>query len=219
MSKECSHDHKECCDDGKWKLPRRWLIIVVVAFVFANLLVIFLLWVITTPTKPTFVLQDATLSTFSLSSLSSPTVLTTNLQVTISTRNPNQNIGIYYEKVDVSATYRNQQITLATMLPTTYQGHKDITVWSPFVCGNAVPLSPLVADALTEDLNTGMVLLNIKVDGQIKSKVGTLFERKYRLNVNCPAYISFGGKSKGIACCATGAAIKFQFVQRCIVEI
>ncbi|GMG98418.1 hypothetical protein Nepgr_000258 [Nepenthes gracilis] len=40
---------------------------------------------------------------------------------------------VYYEKLDVYAAYRNQQITLPTLLPPTYQGHKDTVVWSPFL--------------------------------------------------------------------------------------
>ncbi|KAJ0020461.1 hypothetical protein Pint_31770 [Pistacia integerrima] len=210
--KECGHD-----DDDKKQLLR-WLLIGVVAFIVAFLFIIFLFWLITKPTKPTFVLQDATLYAFNLSSVSAPSILTSNLQVTISSRNPNQRIGIYYEKVDVYASYRNQQITLPTMIPVTYQGHKDISVWSPFLYGDAVPLSPYVATSLSQDLNTGMVLVNIKVDGKIKWRVGTWISGKYRLNANCPAYLSFGEKSKGIAF-ATGAAIKYQFVQGCTVEV
>ncbi|KAJ4724902.1 Late embryogenesis abundant protein [Melia azedarach] len=208
--KDCGHS-----DEDNKKLVRL-ILIGVGGFVIAVLLVIFLFWVITKPSKPSFVLQDATLYTFNLSADSEPDVLTTSLQVTISSRNPNDKIGIYYEKVDIYASYRNQQITLPTLLPVTYQGHKDITVWSPFLYGESVPVAPYVAAALSQDLNAGMVLVNIKVDGKVKWKVGTWISGKYHLNANCPAYITFGDKTKGIA---TGAAIKYQFVQGCTVDV
>ncbi|KAK3205617.1 hypothetical protein Dsin_019663 [Dipteronia sinensis] len=203
--KYCDHSHKE-------ELYRR-ILFGVIALVVAVLLVIFLFWIITRPTKPTFVLQDVTLSAFNLSS---PTTLTTNLQITISSRNPNQRIGVYYQRIDVYASYRNQQISLPTALPATYQGHKDINVWSPFLCGDAVPVSPYVADALCQDLNTGMVLVNIKVDGRVKWKVGTWMSGNYHLQANCPAYINLGERSKGIG---FGGAVKYQFVQGCTVDV
>ncbi|TXG73539.1 hypothetical protein EZV62_002118 [Acer yangbiense] len=205
--KDCGHR-----DHHKEELYRR-ILYGVIALVVAVLLVIFLFWIITRPTKPTFVLQDATLYAFNLSY---PTTLTTDLQITISSRNPNQRIGVYYERIDVYASYRNQQISLPTMLPATYQGHKDINVWSPFLYGNAVPVSPYVAEALSQDLNTGMVLVNIMVDGRVKWKVGTWMSGKYHLHANCPAYISFGERSKGIA---LGGAVKYQFVQGCTVDV
>lgn len=209
--KDCGHSH----DDRK-KLVRL-ILYAVGGLIIVVLLIIFLFWAITRPSKPSFILQDATLYAFNLSTgPSPPNALTTNLQVTITTRNPNDKIGIYYQKADVYASYRNQQISLATLLPATYQGHKDVIVWSPFLCGNSVPVSPFVAESLGQDLNAGMVMVNIKVDGRIKWKVGTWISGRYHLHVNCPAYITFGDKSKGIA---SGASVKFQLVQSCSVDV
>ncbi|KAL5763681.1 hypothetical protein ACOSQ2_016275 [Xanthoceras sorbifolium] len=210
--KDCGHT----CDDDEKKKLHRHILYGVIAFIVAVLLVIFLFWIITRPTKPTFVLQDATLYAFNLSA-TPPNTLMTDIQVTISSRNPNQRIGVYYEKLDVYASYRNQQITLPTSLPVTYQGHKDVNVWSPYLYGDAVPVSPYVTTALCQDMNTGMVLINIKVDGKVKWKVGSWVSGKYHLNANCPAYISLSGeRSKGIA---AGAAIKYQLVQGCTVDV
>lgn len=209
--KDCGHSH----DDRK-KLVRL-ILYAVGGLIIVVLLIIFLFWAITRPSKPSFILQDATLYAFNLSTgPSPPNALTTNLQVTITTRNPNDKIGIYYQKADVYASYRNQQISLATLLPATYQGHKDVIVWSPFLYGNSVPVSPFVAESLGQDLNAGMVMVNIKVDGRIKWKVGTWISGRYHLHVNCPAYITFGDKSKGIA---SGASLKFQLVQSCSVDV
>lgn len=205
--KECGHD----CDDQK-ELVRN-IIYGIMALVVIILIIIFLFWVITKPTKPAFVLQDATVYAFNLSS---PNTLTSRLQVTLSSRNPNDKIGIYYDRLDVYASYRGQQISLATMLPASYQGHKDINVWSPYLYGNAVPISPYLCDSLTQDLNTGMVLVDIKINGKVRWRVGTFVSSRYHLNGNCPAYISFGQKSKGIG---NEGAVKYQFVQKCHIEV
>ncbi|GAV67595.1 LEA_2 domain-containing protein [Cephalotus follicularis] len=192
----------------------RRIFIGILAFVVVILIIFFIIWAVLQPSKPRFVLQDATLYAFNVSS---PNLLTSNIQVTISARNPNDRIGIFYENLDIYASYRNQQITLPTELPGTYQGHKDIAVWSPFLYGNAVPVAPYLADALSQDQNAGMVLIKIKANGSLKWKVGTWISGKYRINVNCPAYISYGEKNKGIE--VGPAAIKYQFVQGCSVDV
>lgn len=105
-------------------------------------------------------------------------------------------------------------MTLATLLPATYQGHLDVTVWSPFLYGTSVPVAPYFSPALSQDLTAGMVLLNIKIDGWVRWKVGTWISGRYRLHVNCPAYITLAGHFPG-----EGPAVKYQLVQRCGVDV
>lgn len=229
MTEKDCHSH---CHDHKKKLYLR-IIYGVIAFVVVVCLVILLFWAITKPSKPSFVLQDVTVSNFSLSN-TVPAYLSTTLQITIITKNPNDKIGVYYQSAHVYASYRSQQITPPTSLPTTYQDHKDVSVWSPFLCGNEVPISPFVGTALSQDLNTGRLLVHIKVDGRIKWKVGTWMSSKYHLHANCPAYIMLGGVDHDDPCkkpadttvggdCSKGIAfdapIKYQFAQRCNVEV
>lgn len=76
-------------------------LIVAVAFV------VFLVWAILHPHGPRFVLQDVTINDFNISQ---PNFLSSNLQVTLSSRNPNDKIGIFYDRLDIYATYRNQEV-------------------------------------------------------------------------------------------------------------
>ncbi|XP_009776256.1 NDR1/HIN1-like protein 1 [Nicotiana tabacum] len=208
--KDCGHH-----DEERHKLHRR-LFVAVLAFVILVLFIIFLIWLILRPTKPSFILHAATIYAFNVSS---PNIfLTTNIQITLASRNPNNKIGIYYDKLDVYATYRGQQITLPTLLPSTYQGHKDVTIWSPFVYGNSVPVAPFLSESLNQDQMAGTVLINIKVDGRIRWKVGTFISGKYHLYVNCPAYVGVGGKMIGNSI-AVGSAMKYQLVQNCHVDV
>ncbi|GMJ10670.1 hypothetical protein like AT3G44220 [Hibiscus trionum] len=185
----------------------------ILGFVMVLAIVIFLVWAILHPTKPRFILQDVTIYAFNLTP---PNYLTSNMQITLASRNPNDRIGIYYQKLDVLASYRNQQITLPTLIPRTYQGHKDVTVWSPFLYGNVVPVAPFLEVGLNQDMNAGMVLLNVKVFGQLKWKVGTWISGRYQMNVNCPAYISFSDRTMAVQ---VGLAMKYQLVQSCNVDI
>ncbi|KAK6138155.1 hypothetical protein DH2020_028091 [Rehmannia glutinosa] len=208
-AKDCGH-HEE----NRKKIYRR-LFAAFLGVTIAVLFIILLVWLILRPTKPHFILQDATVYAFNLSS---PNLLTSSLQITLSSRNPNDRIGIYYDKIDVYAAYHSQQISLPTRLPPSYQGHKDITVWSPFLYGTAVPVAPYLAVSLSQDQVAGTVLVNIRVDGRVRWKVGTFISGKYHLYVNCPAYIDFGNRNNNNAV-VVGSAMKYQLIMDCHVDV
>ncbi|GFZ20246.1 NDR1/HIN1-like 1 [Actinidia rufa] len=180
-AKDCGNHH-----DHRKKLFRR-LFLAFVGFTLLVLFLVLLIFLILRPTKPHFLLLDATVFAFN-STPTTSNLLTTTLQVTLSSRNPNARIGIYYDKLDIYASYRSQQITLPTLLPEAYQGHKDVSVWSPFLYGNRGAGGP----------------------------VGTFVSGRYRLYVNCPAYIAFGNRNSGVP---AGAGIKFQLAQSCHVDV
>ncbi|GAB2274561.1 hypothetical protein Dimus_009328 [Dionaea muscipula] len=211
-------DVKECDShkgDGGRQVVRRVLVGILTAIIIV-LFIVLLVWLILRPTKPRFILQDATVYAFNVTE---PNALTITFQVTLWSRNPNHRIGVYYEKLDVFAAYRNQQITLPTLLPASYQGHKDITVWSPYLYGVTVPVAPYLTASLWEDQNAGVVLVNVKIDGKVKWKVGTWVSGKYHLWVNCPAYITFGRRSTGYPLVGPPAAIKYQLATACLVDV
>ncbi|KAM3398822.1 NDR1/HIN1-like protein 1 [Capsicum galapagoense] len=211
--KECIHR-----DDEEGSPLLRRAIALLIAFVVLFLFTILLVYLILRPTKPHFILQDATVYAFNTSAPFN--FLTTNVQITIASRNPNEKIGIYYDKLVVHATYRGQQVTLPTLLPQTYQGHKDVSIWSPFVYGNNVPIAPYLGNEISQDISVGSILLNVKIDGRIRWKVGSFITGKYHLNVNCPAYVGVGGKMVGNSVVVgKSLAIKYQLVQNCHVDV
>ncbi|KAL3532158.1 hypothetical protein ACH5RR_005679 [Cinchona calisaya] len=205
--KECSHHH------GKWKKRFRRICVGLLIFNFILLVSILIVWAILQPKKPRFILQDVTI--FNLT-VPAPNILTTSLQVTIYSRNPNDNIGIYYDKFDVYATYRSQQITYYTAIPPVYQGHKDVNVWSPFLFGNNVPIAPYNGVQLVNDQSSGGVQLNIIMVGRVRWKVSTLTTGRYHLNINCQAYIPYGYRPTGIV---VGAGVKYQISDSCTVSL
>ncbi|CAH2049131.1 unnamed protein product [Thlaspi arvense] len=208
MSKKCCHH------ENKWRKRLKRICAGLVIFNFILLVTILLIWAILQPKKPRFILQDVTVSAFNVTS---PNLLTSTFQVTIYSRNPNDNIGIYYDKIDVYATYQSQQITYFTQIPPTYQGHKDANVWSPFLSGDNVPVAPYNGIALSQDQADGTVILFIKLNARVRWKVGTtLTTGKYGLHVKCPAYITFGNQNTGIV---VGNAVKYQLSSSCSVSV
>ncbi|GKE74448.1 NDR1/HIN1-like protein 1, partial [Tanacetum coccineum] len=155
--------------------------------------VILVIWLVLRPTKPQFTLQDMNLLTLNASS-TAPTV-TSIIQTTISSRNPNQRIAIYYDKLNVHIAYRTQPITASTMVPPSFHGHKDVITWSPFLYGSDVPLAPNLVTTMSEDILAGIVPVNVRASGIVRWKVGTWISPSwYRINVNCPSNIYIGKK-------------------------
>ncbi|XP_022756671.1 NDR1/HIN1-like protein 1 [Durio zibethinus] len=203
---------KHCDQDDKQEFVKR-LLIAIFGLLIVIAIVIFLVWAILHPAKPCFTLQDVTIYAFNLTA---PNLLMSDMQITLSSRNPNDRVGIYYQRLDIFASYRDQQITLQTLLPRTYQGHQDVTIWSPILYGNAVPMAPILEEGLSQDMNAGLLLLNIKVFGQLKWKVGTWISGLYQINANCPVYISFSDHIEDIQ---VGPAMKYQLLQTCSVDV
>ncbi|KAJ6914558.1 hypothetical protein NC651_016742 [Populus alba x Populus x berolinensis] len=207
--------HKDCGNHGhKRRRFVRLLFAVILTFLLIALIVILIVWAILRPSKPKFILQDATVYAFNVSY---PNSITSNFQVTVSSRNPDDRVGIYYDRLDIYGTYRDQQITLRTSIPSSYQGHKETNVWSPFIYGNSVPVSPYNSAALSQDQGAGVVMLMIKIDGRVRFKVGTVISAKYNLHVRCPAYIQFGSRTSGIM--VGDNVVKYQLATRCHVSI
>ncbi|KAI4342238.1 hypothetical protein MLD38_026884 [Melastoma candidum] len=210
MSSKCpNHEHK-------WrKFWRRAFQIGLVIF-FILLLVVLITFAVLHPHKPRFVLQDATVYAFNVSTYP-PNLLTSTFQVTILAHNPNDNIAIYYDWLDVYATYHDQQITLRSRIPPTYADHKEDDVWSPFIYGNSIPIAPYNAVLLSQDEGSGTVTVDIKIDGRLRWRVGAVTTGTYHIFVRCPAFISFGRESTGVS---TGNnAVKYQLMQSCSVSV
>ncbi|KAL5672648.1 hypothetical protein ACJX0J_016954, partial [Zea mays] len=135
--------------------------------------------------------------------------------VTLASRNPNERVGVYYDRLDVYASYKYQQLTVAASLPPAYQGHGDVGVWSPVLAGPNVPLAPYLADALRQDCQAGYLVLQVKVDGRVRWKVGSWVSNHYHLFVTCPAFLVTAGGNG-----APGAAgFRFQTTTYCHVEV
>ncbi|CAL5027585.1 unnamed protein product [Urochloa decumbens] len=155
------------------------------------------------PSKPSFYLQDVQLRSIDLTD----PAITIDLQATIASRNPNERVGVYYKSLDAFATYRDEPVTVPVVLPAIYQGHKDASVWSPVMSGDAVPVSSYAADAMRQDIAAGYVLLHVRVEGRVKWKVGSWVSGGYHLFVNCPALLAAsGGGAVGGAFAASAAA-------------
>ncbi|KAJ6800886.1 putative protein YLS9 [Iris pallida] len=189
-SKDCEHHGADC---ERQRLYRR-AFAAVLALLLLVLLTVLVVWLVLRPAKPAFYLRDVALSQLAVVPAltgggGGGSSLTVAAQVTLSSRNPNERIGVYYDRMDVYAVYKGQQVTVPTALPRGYQGHGDVALWSPNLWGTAVPLPGPLAQSLAQDTGAGVLLLQFRVGGRLRWKVGTWTSGTYHLFVNCPALL------------------------------
>ena len=106
--KECKFEYRKYAEAATRRVVYGFIGLVATVAV-----VIFFVWAILHPHKPRFVLQDVTIYEFNISQ---PNLLSSNLQVTLSSRNPNDKIGVFYDRLDIYASYRNQEVTSCVLI-------------------------------------------------------------------------------------------------------
>ncbi|KAI6701746.1 hypothetical protein NL676_016070 [Syzygium grande] len=171
------------------------------------------------PRKPKITLQDITVSSLNVSVTADNQtyLLSSTFLLTVCSRNPSGNPrSIRYDDLHVYVSYQDQQITLATRLPPTYQGRGGVDVWSPFVYGVSVPIAPYNALALNQDMSNGFVMMKVKLEGHVSWRPG-IFTAGGFISVDCPAYISTGSENKGVPLGIN--AVKYRLMQRCGVSL
>ncbi|KAM1613744.1 hypothetical protein PS2_002203 [Malus domestica] len=151
--------------------------------------IILVVWLILRPTKPEFSLKEADIYQLNLFS---SYLLNSSVQLTLLSKNPNQKVGIYYDELQVYAAYKGQQITVYTSLPPFYQGHEDSNILTASLVGIGLPVGPSFGYEMGRDQTAGRLVLNLKVIGRLRWKVGVWISGKYRVNVDCLAVMAFG---------------------------
>ncbi|KAF6159640.1 hypothetical protein GIB67_034602 [Kingdonia uniflora] len=158
-------------------------------FFFSILFTVFLIWLILRPAKPEFYLKQADVYQFNLSGSSH--LLNSSIQITLVSRNPNTKVGIYYDQLKACASYKSQQITIGAPIPPFYQGHEDRNLLIASLIGTGLSVSPSFGYEVSRDQVVGKVVLQLKVNGRLRWKVGTWVSGQYRLSVVCVTMMSF----------------------------
>lgn len=112
-----TEDNNTCPRHGN--KSRRIVYTTVLVFILIAVTVTITVYFVLRPHRPHFMIQDATIYGFNVSDY--PYLLSSTFQVTVVSRNPNAHVGVYYDKLSAYTTYNDQQITLRTSIPSSYQ--------------------------------------------------------------------------------------------------
>lgn len=160
--------------------------------IFLMLTLILLFCFVLHPTKPHFSLEQVNINQLFVS----PThLVNSSIQLTLISTNPNQRFGIYYDQIQLYASYKAQQITLHSSLAPFYQDHKDTNLMSALLVANALPVAPSFNYDLGRDQMGGRLVLNVKAYGMLRWKLGTWVSGNYRFSVKCVVVLLVFGPS------------------------
>ncbi|KAL5993374.1 hypothetical protein ACLOJK_014298 [Asimina triloba] len=164
-----------CCRFICWLFCLLLLLIVAVAATGGILYLIF------RPKAPKYSIDRLSISNFSIAA---DLTVSTGLDVTITARNPNKKIGIYYEDgSDISVWYSDAKLCSGA-LPEFYQGHQNTTVLDVVLTGQT-QLGSTLMNALNDQQQTGQIPLLLRAKVPVKVKFGRLKLPKVKFLVRC----------------------------------
>ncbi|KAK6920426.1 hypothetical protein RJ641_016330 [Dillenia turbinata] len=150
-------------------------------------------WLVYRPQKPEFAVMAAAIYNLNISA---PLFVSTTIQFTVVTRNPNKRVSIYYDRLSAFVSYRNQAITPPTALPPLYHDKHSTVALSPILGSNGamMPVSLEVANGLAVDEAYGMVSLRLVLLGRLRWKAGAIRTAHYGVYIKCDVLL---GLKKG----------------------
>ncbi|PKI75549.1 NDR1/HIN1-like protein 6 [Punica granatum] len=110
--------------------------------------------------------------------------LYTRFNVKITANNPNEKIGIYYEKGGSISVWFQGTNLCDGQLPKFYQGHRNVTKLDMALTGQRASGSTILS-ALQQQQQTGNIPLDLKVDAPVRIELGTWKLRKIRVLGKC----------------------------------
>lgn len=159
-----------------------WIISLLLILIVAIGITIGILFLVFRPKLPKYSVDGLRIAQFKPSGNNS---LSVTFNVTVTARNPNKRIGIYYEGGSHVRAYYNDTKLCEGSLPKFYQGHRNTTVLYLPLTGQTQDASGLQT-VLTEQLQrTGNIPLNLRAKQPVRVKLGKLKLFKVKFKVRC----------------------------------
>ncbi|KAF3324991.1 Protein YLS9 [Carex littledalei] len=193
--------------------PNRFLCSCILLLLILAGITALIVYLVYRPSKPHF--SVARLSVFALkNNVSSqyPNLLCTSMQLTFVFNNPNDRVGVFYDRLTVYVYYHDEPITPPAPLPPIFQEPAGTVALSPVLGAPSVPVSGDTLTQLMADRAYGVVGLKVVVLGRVKFKSGPFKSGWSMLYVRCDLAV---GLKKG----GTGTAVPLLSEPKCQVEI
>ena len=146
-------------------IPKSLVLIIAISITIGTLYLVF------RPKLPKYSVDRLRIAQFNLSDNNN---LFVTFDVTVTARNPNKKIGIYYVSgSNISALYKETELCEGS-LPNFYQGHRNITVLNLPLTGQTQDATGLVNTLQQQLQEKGNLPLNIKVNQNVRVKIGKL---------------------------------------------
>ncbi|XVF25976.1 hypothetical protein REPUB_Repub13aG0260500 [Reevesia pubescens] len=152
-------------------------------------IVFFILWLSLRPHRPRFYMIE-----FNVPGLAQPSGFE-NAQIifNVTARNSNQHIGIYYDSMDGSVFYKDQQIGKTPLLDPFYQEPKTTTIVYATLGAATLTVNSNRWNEFMNDRQQGTVLFRLEITSVIRFKVSTWGSKHHKMHVNCDVAVGPDG--------------------------
>jgi len=161
-----------------------WTAVVIFTLIVLAAIAGAIIYVLYRPHRPTFVVSGLKISSLNLTSTSH---LTTNIDLNITTRNPNKKLVYTYNPITISVTTEKDGILVGSgLLPSFVHGTKNTTFLRAAITSSGLQLDDKSGSKLTSDLKSkDGVALKVELETKVKVKMGGLKTPKARIRVSC----------------------------------
>ncbi|KAI3745443.1 hypothetical protein L1987_58555 [Smallanthus sonchifolius] len=144
-------------------------------------LITFILWLSLRPHRPRFHINE-----FSIPSLAQDNgFASAQATFNVTARNPNLNIGIYYDTMHITLYYQNQNIGGEPFLVPFYQEPKNSTILSDTLSGTKLVVDEARWAQFVAARMHGLVSFRLEVATAIRFKVAGWESKKHKMHANC----------------------------------
>lgn len=159
-----------------------WTISLILLQLIIIAIIVGIIFLIFRPKLPKYSIDTLQVTDFNLNNDQS---LNATFDVTITARNPNKKIGIYYEGGSRVRVYYSGTQLCQGALPKFYQGHRNTTELILPLTGQTQNATELLSRLQTQQQQLGYVPLNVRVRQPVRIKLGKLKLMKVKFVVRC----------------------------------
>ncbi|KAJ7959986.1 Late embryogenesis abundant protein [Quillaja saponaria] len=184
-----------------------WIVSLLLLLIIAIGITVGILFLVFRPKLPKFSVDRLEITQFNLTDDQN---LSASFDLTITARNPNKRIGIYYEGgSNIGVWYTDTKLCQGA-LPKFYQGHRNTTVLNLPLTGQTMNATGLLTTLQQQQQETGNIPLNLKVKQPVRIKLGKLKLMKVKFTVRCKLVVDNLAADQNIRIRSSSCKFKFR---------
>ncbi|KAI3707216.1 hypothetical protein L6452_25535 [Arctium lappa] len=176
-----------------------WSILIVILLLLLATISGCVLYLLYNPHRPTFTVASLKISQFNLTTATDGTThLTSQLNLTISTKNPNKKIVFYYDPVAIACLSEGTQIANGSFGNSFTSNPNNITILRSSLSSNSLLLETETVNQMRSDLKRKSGLpLKILLDTEATMKIESFKSKKIGIRIKCEGIHSLTPKAVG----------------------
>ncbi|XP_058073978.1 NDR1/HIN1-like protein 13 [Magnolia sinica] len=180
-----------------------WLTFIIFTLILLAAAASAVLYILYRPRRPSFSVSSVRFSSFNLTS----SRLSSNLNLTISARNPNKKLVFYYDPSSISVFSDGVEIGDGSFNPFIHTTKSTTLIKAAVSTGSPRVLDSSSAASISSGLKRKEGLpLQIQLETKVRVKMGGLKTKRVRVRVNCDGIDAVVPKGKSTAAATTSGA-------------